>query len=78
MLEEAHIADADLLSANFIGADLPEGDDLLDLFKDVRSLFGARFDPDIYAALVDEESRHQDEPRAHDRALHHRLHETRP
>ncbi|MDX1547488.1 MAG: pentapeptide repeat-containing protein [Rhodothermales bacterium] len=50
-LHQTNLSGADLLSTNLIGADLPEGEALLALFKDVKTLFGARFDPDVQQHL---------------------------
>ena len=52
-LLDAHFADADLERADLTGAVLPEGDALLALFADARSLAGAKLSPDVEGALRD-------------------------
>ena len=50
-LTGADLTRADLTRADLTGARLPEGEALLALFDDVRSLEGARFDPAVATAL---------------------------
>ena len=46
-LDQAKLEGADLQRVNFIGVALPEGDDLIAMFGGVKTLFGARFEPEV-------------------------------
>ncbi len=50
-LNQAKLDGADMQRVNLIGAALPEGQELLDMFASAKTLFGARFDPEVEDAL---------------------------